>query len=101
MSKELDEQLIKLLEEQVETLTSLDKINNQIIDGLKAEITAGKDRSFKLGYKQGLRAYAHWKDGKQMVGTCGKTLVQAFLDFEEENNANAIAVGLINEGAGE
>ena len=32
---------------------------------------------YDQGYRDGIKAYAWWKDGKQMVGNCGKTLEDA------------------------
>jgi len=36
------------------------------------------------GIEQGIMLYAHWKDGVQYVGTCGKTLEQALADIDKE-----------------
>jgi hypothetical protein len=36
------------------------------------------------GIIEGLTRYAHWKDGVQYVGTCGRTLKQALADVEME-----------------
>ena len=33
--------------------------------------------SYDQGYIDGLKAYAHWEDGKQKVGTTGTTLEEA------------------------
>lgn len=33
--------------------------------------------AYDRGFDHGLCTYAHWKDGKEMVGTCGHTLSQA------------------------
>jgi len=35
------------------------------------------------GLEEGLRMYAHWKDGVQYVGTTGRTLEQALKDIRE------------------
>jgi hypothetical protein len=49
----------------------------------KQELTA---RWFYNGMREGVREYAHWRDGEQYVGTCGTTLAQALerIDSEEK-----------------
>lgn len=49
----------------------------------KSELTA---RWFYNGMREGVREYAHWRDGEQYVGTCGTTLAQALkrIDLEEQ-----------------
>jgi hypothetical protein len=37
-------------------------------------------RAYDRGFVDGLKAHAHWKDGKQYVGTSGTTLAQAIAD---------------------
>jgi hypothetical protein len=32
-------------------------------------------RAFYAGMREGVREFAHWKDGKQYVGTTGRTLI--------------------------
>jgi hypothetical protein len=32
---------------------------------------------YAIGFADGLKAFAHWKDGEQFVGTCGTTLNDA------------------------
>lgn len=41
---------------------------------------------YYAGMRDGIRAFAHWKDGVQYVGTCGRTLKEAIqhIDVEEE-----------------
>ena len=41
---------------------------------------------FYDGMREGVRAYAHWRDGVQYVGTTGTTLAQALerIDSEEQ-----------------
>jgi putative phage-type endonuclease len=39
---------------------------------------------YQQGYIAGMKAYAHWKDGVEYVGTCGKTLEQAINQFLTE-----------------
>ena len=41
------------------------------------------------GMIDGVRLFAHWKDGEQFVGTCGKTLKKAIEDIEKLR-ANAL-----------
>ena len=36
------------------------------------------------GMIAGIMLYAHWKDGVQYVGTCGKTLEHAIDDVDKE-----------------
>nr|WP_277611323.1 YqaJ viral recombinase family protein [Microbulbifer celer] len=43
---------------------------------------------YQRGYIDGLKAFAHWKDGTQYVGTSGKTLKQAIQEFIEEPAAS-------------
>ena len=35
------------------------------------------------GVREGVRRFAHWKDGEQYVGTCGTTLTQALAEVDE------------------
>ena len=44
--------------------------------------------AFQKGLATGIRRWAWWKDGKQFVGTTGKTLKEALEDIEEPH-ANA------------
>lgn len=44
--------------------------------------------SYKQGFIDGLTAYAWWKDGKQYVGTIGKTLTEAIKEVEKTYNYN-------------
>jgi hypothetical protein len=43
-------------------------------------------RWFYEGMREGMRAYAHWRDGVQYVGTTGTTLAQELerIDSEEK-----------------
>jgi hypothetical protein len=45
----------------------------------------GKWTPYHQGFLDGLRAYAHWKDGTMYVGTCGTTLREASLRVEEHS----------------
>lgn len=47
---------------------------------LKAE----RDTARTKGYREGVTAYAWWKDGVQYVGTCGATLADALTGKEAE-----------------
>jgi hypothetical protein len=42
------------------------------------------------GLADGIRMYAHWKDGVQYVGTTGKTLIKA-LQENEQKRAEVVA----------
>jgi predicted heme/steroid binding protein len=41
-------------------------------------------RAYFAGVRDGLTRYAHWKDGVQYVGSCGKTLEKALAEVNEE-----------------
>ena len=43
-------------------------------------------KAYYNGIREGIEQYAHWKDGVQYVGTCGKTLKDAIklINAEEE-----------------
>lgn len=43
----------------------------------KASAQCAAFDEYNEGFKDGLRAFAWWKDGVQYVGTCGTTLLQA------------------------
>lgn len=43
---------------------------------------------YKKGFIDGLVAYAHWKDGKQYVGTAGTSLDKAIENVENTWNFN-------------
>lgn len=42
--------------------------------------------AYKLGFIDGMAAYAWWKDGTQQVGTTGRTLKQAVAEVEKTWN---------------
>lgn len=42
--------------------------------------------AYKLGFVNGLQCFAHWKDGVEYVGTCGKTLRAAIEKVETLHN---------------
>jgi hypothetical protein len=41
-------------------------------------------RAYHEGLREGLEMYAHWRDGVQYVGTCGKTLKQALEEINKQ-----------------
>jgi hypothetical protein len=45
---------------------------------------AGRINEYFNGMIEGVRLYAHWKNGEQFVGTTGKTLKQAIEQIEAE-----------------
>jgi hypothetical protein len=55
--------------------------------------TGAGTAAYEEGYLHGLREYAHWKDGVQYVGTCGKTLADAIAEFKEERCMPSAAGG--------
>ena len=55
-----------------------------ILPDLKTEREA---HLYYIGVIEGLTRYAWWKDGTQMVGTCGSTLKQATSEANREFHA--------------
>jgi hypothetical protein len=51
-----------------------------------------KIKNYYEGVREGITRYAHWKDGVQYVGTCGKTLKEALviINTEEANVLDAL-----------
>ena len=51
-------------------------------------ITELSAKWFYNGMREGVREYAHWRDGVQYVGTTGTTLAQALdrIDSEEKQS---------------
>jgi hypothetical protein len=43
-----------------------------------------KLKMYYSGLKDGIQMYAHWKDGTQYVGTTGKTLRDAIIALNKE-----------------
>ena len=41
-------------------------------------------RAYYKGVREGVKRYAHWKDGVQYVGTTGRTLHQAIAELQQE-----------------
>lgn len=42
-----------------------------------------KSADFVEGVKAGIKMYAWWKDGRQQVGTTGRTLEEALLEVDQ------------------
>lgn len=42
-----------------------------------------REESFVAGLRAGITAFAHWHDGQQWVGTCGKSLADAMKGVDE------------------
>jgi hypothetical protein len=60
--------------------------NSSRIDNMENTIELRRFRvdTFFEGKKSGVNEFAHWKDGVQYVGTCGKTLKSALEEIELE-----------------
>ena len=43
-----------------------------------------QSRAYYEGMRDGIRLYAHWRDGVQYVGTTGRTLKQALADIDQD-----------------
>jgi hypothetical protein len=41
-------------------------------------------RAYHQGLREGVKLYAHWRDGVQYVGTTGRTLKEALNTVDEE-----------------
>lgn len=41
-------------------------------------------KTYYNGMRLGVAEYAHWKDGVQYVGTCGKTLKEAIAEIDQK-----------------
>ena len=53
---------------------------------MKDELFQQMKFQYMRGFEDGLRAYAHWKNGVQYVGTMGKTLEKALAEIEDTWN---------------
>ena len=42
------------------------------------------NKAYYNGIREGIEQYAHWRDGVQYVGTCGRTLKDALKDIDAE-----------------
>jgi hypothetical protein len=48
--------------------------------------TLERTEAFYEGMIEGVTLYAHWSDGCQYVGTCGRTLKEAVREIEKERD---------------
>ncbi len=53
-------------------------------------------RAYHEGLREGLEMYAHWKDGVQYVGTCGKTLKQALEEIDKQEQDTLATIERLN-----
>jgi predicted heme/steroid binding protein len=44
-------------------------------------------KAYYQGLRDGVALYAHWQDGTQYVGTCGRTLAQALDSITQDEQA--------------
>ncbi|RLI67093.1 hypothetical protein DRO91_10730 [Candidatus Heimdallarchaeota archaeon] len=51
--------------------------------GYLLELFGTRSKGFVEGMKEGIRLYAHMKDGVSYVGTTGKTMKQALTEVDE------------------
>ena len=54
--------------------------------GMTLQINEIIENSYDKGFIDGLTAYAHWKDGKQKVGTSDKSLTEAVIERKQTWN---------------
>ena len=54
---------------------------------IETHLAAVARREWIAGLKHGLWMYAHWRDGVELVGTCGTTLKDALAKAEAEWHA--------------
>ena len=75
-------------------MTTLDKLNRLkellapekegiLLISLLNDVEA---RCYEKGFLDGIEAFAHWQDGEQLVGTCGKTLEKARAEVKQTWN---------------
>ena len=50
------------------------------------EEQTGVVSEYKRGFQDGIKCFAHWKDGVEYVGTCGMTLEDALKSIENLND---------------
>lgn len=50
---------------------------------MEEKLTESGIQIYKRGFIDGMTTFAHWKDGTQYVGTCGKTLKKAIEEVED------------------
>jgi len=68
----------------VTTRSTSTRIQHEVNEWLANEpvlTTTDIENAWKSGYLEALTLFAHWKDGVQYVGTCGRTLKQAKEDI--------------------
>jgi len=46
------------------------------------------EEAYRQGFIDGLRCFAHWKDGKEFVGTSGTPYKEAIMTVEKRWNYN-------------
>ncbi len=47
------------------------------------EILKNKSPDYIEGFLNGVKFFAHWKDGVEYVGTCGKTYLEVLAEVNE------------------
>jgi hypothetical protein len=62
----------------------MERINARLRDIADDEITQLVMASYIQGMEAGIRRFAWWEDGRQMVGTCGTSLMTALRDLDFE-----------------
>ena len=55
--------------------------------------TPGERAAYFRGIREGLQRYAWWKDGVQYVGSCGRTLQDAYKDVDNEEGVSWTTTG--------
>lgn len=48
------------------------------------------EKAWLDGYRMGVTAFAHWKDGQQIVGNCSMRLGDALRNIEDDEYAKAM-----------
>lgn len=66
----------------------LSNLRRQLRDAedLLTQQRAATKTAYQLGFQDGLRAYAHWQNGVELVGTNGTTLKEALVKVKETWN---------------
>ncbi len=59
-------------------MTSRDAVFDPIQNQVQKLLICQAEISFKAGMEYGIWLFAWWKDGVQYVGSCGKTLQEAY-----------------------
>lgn len=60
------------------------KLDDESVDELMSWLDKNYKAAHKNGMVEGVSLYAHWRDGEQYVGTCGKTLKKAIKEIEND-----------------